>query len=176
VELGHGVVTPRFLSAIADARGMGISAFVPPANTDDWVLRADERPITTMAGCVRWEELARAGHGLQPALLIVRAGGSNGGSYTRPDELWVFIWQGELVIAIGDETRTLEQGDSILLEPNAVWNWRNDTTKETRAVYVERCSQMHEAPLWPRPGVRLRTVLDIDVHSEDNANIVDQAA
>jgi len=147
VELGHDVVTPRLLSAIADALGIGISAFVPPANTDDWVLRADERPITTMAGGVRWEELAKAGHGLEPALLIVPAGGSSGGSYTRPDELWVFILQGELVIAIGDETRTLEQGDAILLEPNAVWHWHNDTNKETRAIYVERCSQLHEAPL-----------------------------
>lgn len=100
-----------------------------------------------MAGGVRWEELAKAGHGLEPALLIVPAGGSKSGSYIRPDELWVFIWQGELVIAIGDETRAVEQGDSILLEPNAVWNWRNNTTKETRPVYVERCSQMHEAPL-----------------------------
>jgi DNA-binding transcriptional MerR regulator/quercetin dioxygenase-like cupin family protein len=146
VELGHDTVTPRLLSAIADALGLGISAFVPPANTDDCVLRIDERPITTMAGGVRWEELAKPGHGLEPALLIVPAGGSSGGSYTRPDELWVFMLKGELVIAIGDETRTLEEGDSILLEPNAVWKWRNDTSAETRAIYVERCSQPHEAP------------------------------
>jgi DNA-binding transcriptional MerR regulator/quercetin dioxygenase-like cupin family protein len=146
IELGHDAVTPHLLAAIADTLGLGISAFVPPVNTDDWVLRVDERPITTMAGGVRWEELAKPGHGLEPALLIVPAGGSSGGSYTRPDELWVTILKGELVIAIGDETRILGEGDSILLEPHAVCSWHNETQSETRAIYVERCPPLREAP------------------------------
>jgi DNA-binding transcriptional MerR regulator len=147
IELGNDVVTPRLLAAIADALGVGISAFVPSANTDDWVLRANDRPITTMAGGVRWEELAKAGCGLEPALLIVPAGGSSGGSYTRPDELWVCILQGELMITLGSDTRTLAEGDAILLEPHAVWNWRNDTDTETRAIYVERCSPPGKTPI-----------------------------
>ncbi|BCW73597.1 hypothetical protein NicSoilB8_46410 (plasmid) [Arthrobacter sp. NicSoilB8] len=99
-----------------------------------------------MAGGVRWEELAKPGHGLEPALLIVPSGGSSGGSYTRPDELWIFILRGELVIVVGDESRTLCVGDSIILEPHVVWNWRNDTSHEAQVIYVERCVPLREGP------------------------------
>ncbi|WP_223987826.1 helix-turn-helix domain-containing protein [Arthrobacter sp. NicSoilB8] len=146
LELGHDSVTPQLLSVIADALGFGISAFVPPSTTHDRLTRADERTTTTMAGGVRWEELAKPGHGLEPALLIVPSGGSSGGSYTRPDELWIFILRGELVIVVGDESRTLCVGDSIILEPHVVWNWRNDTSHEAQVIYVERCVPLREGP------------------------------
>jgi quercetin dioxygenase-like cupin family protein len=89
---------------------------------------------------VRWEELAAPGRGLEPALLVVPAGGSSGGDYTRPDEIWVCVLEGRLSLQIGDEHEVLEAGDAISLDPDAVWRWHNDGDTETRAIYVERCA------------------------------------
>ena len=138
IELGQRPITPRLLSSIADALDMTMTAFVPTASSQGQVVRRADRPITTMAGGVRWEELATAGHGLEPALLVVPAGGSSGGDYTRPDEVWVCVLTGQLQLSVGGRTEVLESGDAILLEPDAVWSWRNDGEAETRAIYVER--------------------------------------
>jgi DNA-binding transcriptional MerR regulator/quercetin dioxygenase-like cupin family protein len=140
IELGHRTVTPHLLSRIADALSLTMTAFVPPTSSTGRVLRSAERPITTMAGGVRWEELAAPGRGLEPALLVVPAGGSSGGDYTRPDEIWVCVLQGRLSLQIGDGHELLESGDAIYLEPDAVWRWHNDGDTETRAIYVERCT------------------------------------
>jgi DNA-binding transcriptional MerR regulator/quercetin dioxygenase-like cupin family protein len=140
IELGYRTVTPHLLSSIADALGLTMTAFVPATSSTGRVLRSADRPITTMAGGVRWEELATPGRGLEPALLVVPAGGSSGGDYTRPDEIWVCVLQGQLSVELGGEHELLEPGDAIYLEPDAVWRWHNDGDVETRAIYVERCT------------------------------------
>jgi transcriptional regulator with XRE-family HTH domain len=141
IELGHRSVTPHLLSSIADALGLTMTAFVPATPSTGPVLRSADRPITTMAGGVRWEELAAPGRGLEPALLVVPPGGSSGGDYTRPDEIWVCVLQGRLSLQVGDEHALLESGDAMYLEADAVWRWHNDGETETRAIYVERCAR-----------------------------------
>lgn len=139
LERGENAVTPGILSAIADGLGLPMSAFTPNVGPAKRVMRVEERPKTTMAEEVYWEELATPGHTLEPAFLVVPPGGSSGGSYTRPGEVFVTLLAGELTFDIGpDGFETLRRGDSILLEPFASWAWHNPGRSEARAIYVEQ--------------------------------------
>ena len=139
VERGENAVTPHVLSAIADSLEMPMSAFTPNIGPAQRVMRAAQRPQTTMAEGVYWEELASAGHAMEPALLVVPPGASSGGAYTRPGEVFVTVLAGEMAFEIGaDEFTLLHAGDSIMLEPFDSWAWRNPGTTEARAIYVEQ--------------------------------------
>ena len=139
VERGENPVTPHVLSAIADGLDMPMSAFTPDIGPAKRVMRAAQRPQTTMAEGVYWEELASPGHAMEPAVLVVPPGASSGGAYSRPGEVFVTVLAGELAFEIGAEDfALLHAGDSIMLEPFDSWAWRNPGTAEARAVYVEQ--------------------------------------
>lgn len=139
VERGENPVTPHVLSAIAGGLDMPMSAFTPNVGPAERVMRAAQRPQTTMAEGVYWEELASAGHAMEPALLVVPPGASSGGAYTRPGEVFATVLVGELAFEIGDEGfALLREGDSIMLEPFDSWAWRNPGKIEARAIYVEQ--------------------------------------
>lgn len=139
LERGENPITPGVLSALADELELPMSAFTPNVGPAKRVMRESERPSTVMAEGVYWEELATPGHALEPALLVVPPGGSSGGAYTRPGEVFVTLLAGELVFEIGGESfETVRAGDSILLEPFVSWAWRNPGDEEARAIYVEQ--------------------------------------
>ena len=103
VERGENAVTPHVLSAIADGLDMPMSAFTPDIGPAKRVMRAAQRPQTTMAEGVYWEELASPGHAMEPAVLVVPPGASSGGAYSRPGEVFVTVLAGELAFEIGAE-------------------------------------------------------------------------
>jgi DNA-binding transcriptional MerR regulator/quercetin dioxygenase-like cupin family protein len=138
IERGENRISPGVLSALADTLDLPMSAFTPNVGPAKRVMRRSERPKTTMAEGVYWEELATPGHLLEPAVLVVPPGGSSGGAYTRPGEIFVTILAGKLAFEIGsDDFAELGRGDSILLEPFVSWGWRNPGRSEARAIYVE---------------------------------------
>lgn len=139
IERGENRITPGVLSTLADSLDLPMSAFTPNVGPSKRVLRRGERPKTSMAEGVYWEELATPGHVLEPAVLVVPPGGSSGGAYTRPGEVFVSLIAGRLAFEIGsDGFEELGRGDSILLEPFASWAWRNPGRSEARAFYVEQ--------------------------------------
>jgi DNA-binding transcriptional MerR regulator len=139
IERGENRLSPGVLSALADTLDLPMSAFTPNVGPAKRVMPKDERPKTSMAEGVYWEELATPGHVLEPAVLVVPPGGSSGGSYTRPGEVFVTLLVGKLAFEIGsDDFAVLGAGDSILLEPFVSWSWRNAGRSEARAIYVEQ--------------------------------------
>lgn len=139
IERGENRITPGVLSTLADTLDLPMSAFTPNVGPAKRVMRRSERPLTSMAEGVSWEELATPGHVLEPAVLVVPPGGSSGGAYTRPGEVFVTLISGKLAFEIGsDGFEELDRGDSILLEPFVSWAWRNPGRSEARAFYVEQ--------------------------------------
>ena len=146
LERGENAVSPGILSAIADRLGMPMSAFTPNVGPAKRVMRVEERPKTTMAEAVYWEELATPGHALEPAFLVVPPGASSGGAYTRPGEVFVTLLAGQLTFDVDvGGFEALRTGDSILLEPFASWAWHNPGRSEARAIYVEQL----QSDAWP---------------------------
>lgn len=138
LERGENPITPGILSALADELRLPMSAFTPNVGPVKRVMRESERPSTVMAQGVYWEELATPGHRLEPALLVVPPGGSSGGAYARPGEVFVTLLAGELTFEIaGDTFEIVHAGDSIMLEPFVSWAWHNAAEQEARAIYVE---------------------------------------
>jgi excisionase family DNA binding protein len=142
VERAEEQISPRLLSSVAAALDMPMSAFSPARYASGRVMRAAERPRTEMAEEVVWEELAGLGHALEPALLMVPPGGTSGGPYRRPGEVFVFVLEGSLSVALGDGDVELGPGDSVLVEPFVELAWANRGRARVRAVYVEQ----HELP------------------------------
>jgi DNA-binding transcriptional MerR regulator/quercetin dioxygenase-like cupin family protein len=138
LERGENPISPGTLSRIADQLELPMSAFTPNVGPIERVMRAPDRPKTQMAEGVYWEELATPGHALEPALLIVAPGGSSGGAYARPGEVFLTLLAGQLAFEIGaDGFEMVHRGDSILFEPFVSWAWRNPGRTEARAVYIE---------------------------------------
>lgn len=138
IERGENTVTPRLLSALAQSLELPMSAFTPATERGDRVVREPDRARSTMAEGVEWEELATPGHTLEPAILIVPPGGSSGGAYARPGEVFVTMLAGQLAFESEHGIDVLKRGDSILLEPLLSWSWRNPGRSRARAVYVEQ--------------------------------------
>ncbi|HXV93777.1 MAG TPA: helix-turn-helix domain-containing protein, partial [Pseudonocardia sp.] len=139
IERSEEPISPRMLSALSQALNLPMSTFSPPTSGPDPVMRRSARPRTEMAEGVRWEELSPLGHALEPALLIVPPGGSSGGAYTRPGEVFVLVLAGALRVALDDDPPvTLEEGDSLIVEPFTGFVWHNPGPAEVRAVYVEQ--------------------------------------
>jgi DNA-binding transcriptional MerR regulator/quercetin dioxygenase-like cupin family protein len=139
VERGENAPSSRLFASLANAYKMPTTAWVAGPDPETYVVRATDRPRTTIADGVTWEELVSPGHVLEPALLIVPPGASSGGAYSRPGEVFVFVLAGALVFSIdGGESIQLDEGDSIILKPPSPWTWYNGGDREARAVYVEQ--------------------------------------
>jgi DNA-binding transcriptional MerR regulator/quercetin dioxygenase-like cupin family protein len=140
VERGEVAISSQLIAQLANLYRMPTSAFVVAApDPTTTIVRAAERPRTVMEGGVTWEELVSPGHALEPALLIVPAGGTSGGAYSRPGEVFVHLTSGSMSFSVDDEGEVeLKEGDSIILIPPSTWSWRNSGKREARAIYVEQ--------------------------------------
>jgi transcriptional regulator with XRE-family HTH domain len=139
IERGDDSVSPYVLAGVARALDLPMSAFRPVVEEPRRIVRGGARTQTTMAEGVHWEELSTPGHAMEPALLEVPPGGSSGGAYARPGEIFVTLLSGELVFELdGKEPEVLRRGDSITLEPFTSFSWRNEGQDRSRAIYVEQ--------------------------------------
>jgi DNA-binding transcriptional MerR regulator/quercetin dioxygenase-like cupin family protein len=142
IERGDDPVSPYVLAGVAEALDLPMSAFRPALEAPGRIVRRGARTESTMAEGVHWEELSTPGHAMEPAILEVPSGGSSGGAYARPGEIFVTLLSGELVFELeGKDTEVLRRGDSITLEPFTSFSWRNEGRARVRAIYVEQLSR-----------------------------------
>jgi DNA-binding transcriptional MerR regulator len=115
LERGESEPSSHLIARIADAYLMPMSGLAEFRAGSSAVVRADERARGVLDGGVTWEELARPGHALEPALLIVTL---------------VFTLDGvELVVS---------SGDSITVEPHVAFAWDNPGETDARVLWVEQ--------------------------------------
>jgi DNA-binding transcriptional MerR regulator len=143
LERGEGEFSQKLLSELADAVGIPVSAFAAMEPAGGVIMRAAQRPRTPVGDDVVWEELASLGHELEPAQMTVRPGGSSGGVYSRPGEIFLLVTAGELAVQVPDDDgvlrgATLREGDSLSLPAASPWSWENTGAEEARAIYVEQ--------------------------------------
>ena len=143
LERGESGASATSVARIADALNVPQSVFSSgPQPADRYVERAANRRGTSLAGGVRYEELAGLGHCMEPALIIAPAGSASGGFLSRRYETFVFVTEGwfEFSLRTGESTEEsalLGPGDSIMLPPGTPWTWSNPTDAEAQAVHVE---------------------------------------
>lgn len=143
LERGEGAFSQKLISELADAVSLPVSAFAPMETAGGIVMRAAQRPRTPLGRDVVWEELAWLGHELEPAHMTVRPGGSSGGVYSRPGEIFLLMIEGSLCVEIpdgrGERTPTVVMtGDSLVLPASTPWSWENVDERDAHAIYVER--------------------------------------
>jgi len=143
LERGESGASATSMARIADALGVPQGVFSSgPQPADRYVERAASRRRTSLAGGVRYEELAGVGHCMEPALIVAPAGSASGGYLSRRYETFVFVTEGwfKFCLRTGEsteETALLGPGDSIMLPPGTSWTWSNPTDAEAHAVHVE---------------------------------------
>jgi excisionase family DNA binding protein len=142
IECGESQVTSQLLARLADAFTVSTTALVEQSDPAAHLVRPADRPRTVLADGVVWEELAGPGHTVEPALLIVPAGASSGGPYSRPGDTFFHLVAGELSFTFSDpdDVVRVAAGDSLMLPPPTVWSWANRASAEARAIYVEYVS------------------------------------
>jgi uncharacterized RmlC-like cupin family protein len=143
LERGESGASATSVARIADALNVPQSVFSSgPQPADRYIERAANRRGTSLAGGVRYEELAGLGHCMEPALIIAPAGSASGGYLARRYETFVYVTEGwfEFRLRTGEsneEAALLGPGDSIMLPPGLPWTWTNPTDAEAHAVHVE---------------------------------------
>lgn len=129
----------KVVAQLADAFNMpmsGLGRFTPG---EGLVVRREDRASGEFDGGVVWEELARPGHRLEPALLTVPGGQDSGGTYVRPGESFVLILAGSLTFSVvGQADEIVGKGDAIMLPADTAFSWANPRRAKARAVWVEQ--------------------------------------
>jgi transcriptional regulator with XRE-family HTH domain len=139
VERGESGVSVQIHARIADAFEIPIGGLSPASPVRGRVMRAADRPTTLLAGGVAWEELATAGHELEPAVLIVPASRDSGGVVVRSGEIFVFLLSGFLTFRFQDdlEATVLKPGDAIIVSAGTPHSWCNEGPTTTTCIWVE---------------------------------------
>jgi DNA-binding transcriptional MerR regulator/quercetin dioxygenase-like cupin family protein len=138
LERGESEPSSHLIARIADAYLMPMSGLAEFRAGSSAVVRADERARGVLDGGVTWEELARPGHALEPALLIVPPRQGSGGNYSRPGETFAFMLEGTLVFTLDGEELVVSSGDSITVEPHVAFAWDNPGETDARVLWVEQ--------------------------------------
>ena len=140
VERGASGVSTKILGRMADVFGIPMSGFAEARDQQMRVMRVSERPRTTLAHGVVWDELAAPNsHEIEPALLTVPAGAASGGVFVRPGEIFFLVKSGSLSFSSGEflEEVLLEEGDSVVLEGGTPFSWQNDSRAATVLIWIE---------------------------------------
>jgi transcriptional regulator with XRE-family HTH domain len=117
----NGRVAPStVLDALAAGRGPRLGPLVAPP----------ERQVLQLDSGVTWERLGRLPHRHVDFLLITYAPGgtssSNGGLMRHRGSEFGYLLQGELVLTLGFEDRTVRPGDAVSFDSTTPHRYRND--------------------------------------------------
>lgn len=118
--------------------GAGPGSLVAPAATLP-IIRPHERRVLEMDSGVRWERMTPGPDPRVDALLTTyEPGGSSsstGRLMTHPGVEYAYLIEGELVLALGFETRVVVAGDSLVFESSTPHLYRNDGPVRARGVW-----------------------------------------
>ncbi|MDP9366123.1 MAG: cupin domain-containing protein [Chloroflexota bacterium] len=139
VELGQASPSISSLERIAQALGVGLGEFFR-TKTPTAVVRAGRR-----AGLAsRWSRAevealgpTGAGRALEPMMLTLEPGGQSGGHPSgHGGEEFAIVFEGEVVLTLGDEVHRLGRGDAATFPAETPHRWENPGPAPARIVVV----------------------------------------
>jgi mannose-6-phosphate isomerase-like protein (cupin superfamily) len=86
-----------------------------------------------------WFDVLSTGAGIQTAVMDLKPGGGESGEKTNEhprSEQVLFVVEGEVEAEIGDETRTLRAGDSVIVPRGVAHRFSNKTSRTARTFNV----------------------------------------
>jgi mannose-6-phosphate isomerase-like protein (cupin superfamily) len=93
--------------------------------------------VRNIADSHRWFEVLSTSAGIQTAVMDLKPGGGESGEKTNEhpqSEQVLFVVEGEVEAEIGDDTRTLRAGDSVIV-PRGVPHWFSNKTGRTARTF-----------------------------------------
>ena len=140
-QVEHGQASPSIssLERLVQALGMTLGDFFRAA-TPPAVLRSHERAaLTSSWSGAQIETLAPAGVGraLEPLLITLEPGGQSGGQpYTRGEDAFAFVCEGDVLLTLSDTTHRLTRGDAATFSGETPHRWENVGREPARMVVV----------------------------------------
>jgi transcriptional regulator with XRE-family HTH domain len=136
VERGrHGLsgeTLTRLWATLGVPFGPGASPASPPYRL---ARRGARQPLAPAAG-LQGEAVLQDPSGLAMHELTAAAGASGRRPFETKQPELVLVLEGALELQLGQETRTLQQGDAILVPSQPVTSWRNPAREPARVLWV----------------------------------------
>ena len=140
-QVEHGQASPSIssLERLVQALGMTLGDFFRAA-TPPSVVRAHERAALTNSwsgALIETLALAGAANALEPLMITLEPGGqSSSPPYTRDEESFAFVCEGEVLLTLGDATHRLSRGDAATFSSETQHRWENAGRELVRMVVV----------------------------------------
>jgi transcriptional regulator with XRE-family HTH domain len=140
-QVENNLVSPSISSLERLATGLGVSLaelfqpYTPPGVTS----RRGRPRLTSGWSRARLEPLGPAGEPrrLEAMLVTIRAGGASGKrphAYHR--ERFAMVFEGTIVLTLGEEHRVLRRGDTATIDPEMPHRWQNRGRRPASLVIV----------------------------------------
>ena len=126
VERAHAAPSLGTLAQIADALGIGLEHFIVRPKASDAVSRADRRPQFSVSDSgITYETLSAAFPGYELSSFILNCPvGFQSEQFQHEGEEIIYILEGEIEQALGDERFRLRPGDSLHYDGTTQHSWR----------------------------------------------------
>jgi mannose-6-phosphate isomerase-like protein (cupin superfamily) len=116
---------------------LSVLDFFNPSNANPYWVKPDERKVLEAGPGVCMELLAWGHTIMEPHLFRIGPGAGSGASYQHEGEEFLYVFRGELEIALGSSKAfRLKSGDSFYFESNTPHRWSNPGQEETWVIWV----------------------------------------
>jgi transcriptional regulator with XRE-family HTH domain len=141
VENGQASPSIASLERIALALDVGLRDLFPQpkAQASPLIRKSDRSAIVSKWSKARIEALTLpyAPVPIDAILVDLQPSGSSGGKlHSTPSHRFAFVWQGAVILNIGEAEYKLKAGDAITLPADALHRWTNRSRRRVRIVIV----------------------------------------
>jgi transcriptional regulator with XRE-family HTH domain len=141
VETGQTSPSLASLERIATCLGVGLrELFAETEGAGAVVVRSADRPaVTSEWSRARMESLTTPGEDprLEAIMVEVRSGGASAKRpHPAPALRFAMVWEGAVVLSLGDEEHRLRRGDAVTIPAGALHRWENRENRDARIVVV----------------------------------------
>lgn len=141
VENGQTSPSLASLERIATSLGVGLrDLFAETEGAGAGVVGSVGRPAMTGEWSrARVESLTTPGEGprLEAIMVQVRSGGASAKRpHPAPAPRFAMVWEGEVVLRLGDAEHRLRRGDAVTIPAGALHRWKNREDRDARIVVV----------------------------------------
>jgi transcriptional regulator with XRE-family HTH domain len=136
VERGVHGLSGETLTRLWATLGVPFGPGASPASPPYRLARRGARQPVALAPGMSGETVLQDPSGLAVHELAFAAGGSGRRPFETKQAELVVVLEGALELQLGQETRTLQQGDAILLPSQPVTGWRNPAREPARVLWV----------------------------------------
>ena len=136
VERGRHGLSGETLTRLWATLGIPFGPAASPASPPYRLARRGARQPVAPAPGVSGETVVQEPSGLAVHELTFPAGGSGRRPFETKQPELVVVLEGALELQLGQETRTLQQGDAILLATQPVTGWRNPAREPSQVLWL----------------------------------------